>query len=241
MNPDIELIKIGARRSGSRKLHNVNLALERGKHIGLIGPNGSGKSTLLHLILGLIPKTEGVVKIFGREMTCEKDFARARQEVGLLFQNADDQLFCPTIIDDVIFGPLNLGKSRDEAMAIARKTLARLGLDGMEQRITSKLSGGEKKLVSLASVLAMNPRVLLLDEPTTGLDEETAQLFVKVLNNLDISAIIVSHDYDFLIKTTTRIYGMENQGIIDGGDTAIMHQHFHHHDLGDMPHKHSSH
>lgn len=240
MTPDIELLKISAQRSGKRKLHNINLSLAPGNHIGLIGPNGSGKSTLLHLILGLIPATEGDIKIFGQPMTCEKDFVKARRQVGLLFQNADDQLFCPTVIDDVVFGPLNLGKTRDEARAIAERTLARLAMEGMEDKITSKLSGGEKKLVSFASVLAMGPRVLLLDEPTTGLDEETKELFAQVLNELAISAIVVSHDYDFLIKTTSRIYGMENQGIIDGGETAIMHQHFHHHDLGDMPHNHST-
>ncbi len=172
-----------------------------GEHIGLIGPNGSGKTTLLHLIIGLLRPQAGSIVIFGQEVKKEKDFVDVRRKVGLLFQNADDQLFCPTVLEDVAFGPLNLGKTAAEAISIAKETMARLGLTGFEDRVTYKLSGGEKKLVSLATVLAMEPQLLLLDEPTAGLDEKTKDRLVHILKHLDIGYMIVSHEHDFLNHT----------------------------------------
>jgi cobalt/nickel transport system ATP-binding protein len=127
----------------------LNYQLLPGKHVGLIGPNGCGKTTLLHLIMGLLRPQAGRIVIFGQEVKKEKDFVEVRQKVGLLFQNADDQLFCPTVLEDVAFGPLNQGKKPAAAIRIARETMERLGLQGFENRVTYKLSGGEKKLVSL--------------------------------------------------------------------------------------------
>jgi len=174
-----------------------------GEHIGLIGPNGSGKTTLLHLIMGLLRPQAGSIVIFGQEVKKEKDFVEVRQKVGMLFQNADDQLFCPTVLEDVAFGPLNLGRTPDEAIQIARETMERLGLHGFEDRVTYKLSGGEKKLVSLATVLAMEPQLLLLDEPTAGLDEATKHRLIHILTDLDIAFMVVSHENDFLNHTVT--------------------------------------
>jgi len=174
-----------------------------GEHIGLIGPNGSGKTTLLHLIMGLLRPQAGSIIIFGQEVKKEKDFVEVRQKVGMLFQNADDQLFCPTVLEDVAFGPLNLGRTPDEAIQIARETMERLGLHGFEDRVTYKLSGGEKKLVSLATVLAMEPQLLLLDEPTAGLDEATKHRLIHILTDLDIAFMVVSHENDFLNHTVT--------------------------------------
>ena len=130
--------------------------------MGLTGPNGSGKSTLLKLIVGLVRATAGRVEVFGRFRTCERDFHEVRGRVGLLFQDSDDQLFCPTVAEDVAFGPLNLGQSRDAARRIVTETLDALGLADYQDRITYQLSGGEKRLVALAAVLAMQPEVLLL-------------------------------------------------------------------------------
>ncbi|MBM4276148.1 MAG: ABC transporter ATP-binding protein, partial [Deltaproteobacteria bacterium] len=171
---------------------DFNFQLLPGKHIGLIGPNGCGKTTLLHLIMGLLRPQAGKIVIFGQEVSKEKDFVAVRQKVGLLFQNADDQLFCPTVLEDVAFGPLNQGKPPAEAIRIARETMERLGLHGFEERVTYKLSGGEKKLVSLATVLAMQPQLLLLDEPTSGLDEQTKHRLMHILQDLDIAYMIVS-------------------------------------------------
>jgi cobalt/nickel transport system ATP-binding protein len=182
---------------------DFNFQLLPGNHLGLIGPNGCGKTTLLHLIMGLLRPQAGSILIFGQEVKKEKDFVAVRQKVGLLFQNADDQLFCPTVLEDVAFGPLNQGKPPAEAIGIARETMARLGLQGFEERVTYKLSGGEKKLVSLATVLAMQPQLLLLDEPTSGLDENTKHRLIHILENLDIAYMIVSHERDFLNHTVT--------------------------------------
>lgn len=189
---------------------DFNYQLLPGEHIGLIGPNGSGKTTLLHLIMGLLRPQAGAIVIFGQEVKKAKDFVDVRQKVGLLFQNPDDQLFCPTVLEDVAFGPLNLGKPPAAAIAIARATMARLGLQGFEDRVTYKLSGGEKKLVSLATVLAMEPRLLLLDEPTTGLDEKTKDRLIHILQHLDIAYMIVSHESDFLehtVKECCHVHG----------------------------------
>jgi cobalt/nickel transport system ATP-binding protein len=201
--PLIELININFAYPGAPRpvFQDFNFELLPGKHLGLIGPNGCGKTTMLHLIMGLLRPQGGHIVIFGEEVKQEKDFIKVRQKVGLLFQNADDQLFCPTVIEDVAFGPLNQGKSPAEAVSIARETMARLGLAGFEDRVTYKLSGGEKKLVSLATVLAMEPQLLLLDEPTTGLDEATRHRLVHILQDLDIAYMIVSHEQDFLNHT----------------------------------------
>ncbi|MFP4226491.1 MAG: energy-coupling factor ABC transporter ATP-binding protein, partial [Desulfobacterales bacterium] len=155
---------------GRTVLSGLSFKLEEGARAGLIGPNGSGKTTLLHMLMGLIPRTEGTIRLFGREMQAETDFRESRKKIGLVFQNADDQLFSPTVLEDVAFGPLNLGASPAEAKEIAIKTLTDLNLIGFEDRISYRLSGGEKKLVALATVLAMDPAVLVMDEPTTGLD-----------------------------------------------------------------------
>jgi cobalt/nickel transport system ATP-binding protein len=201
--PLIELQNITFTYPGASQpvFQDFNFQLLPGKHIGLMGPNGCGKTTLLHLIMGLLRPQAGSIVIFGQEVKKEKDFVDVRQKVGLLFQNADDQLFCPTVLEDVAFGPLNQGKPPAEAISIARETMARLDLTGFEDRVTYKLSGGEKKLVSLATVLAMEPQLLLLDEPTAGLDEKTKDRLIHILKHLDIGYMIVSHEHDFLNHT----------------------------------------
>ncbi len=198
---ELENIKFAYPGASQPVFQDFNYQLLPGEHIGLVGPNGCGKTTLLHLIIGLLRPQAGSIKVLGQEVKKEKDFVDIRQKVGLLFQNADDQLFCPTVLEDVAFSPLNQGKSPDEARDIARETMERLGLHGFEDRVTYKLSGGEKKLVSLATILAMEPQLLLLDEPTAGLDEATKHRLVHILNDLDIAYMIVSHEDGFLEHT----------------------------------------
>ncbi len=218
-------------------LDNLNLKFSRNEKTGLMGPNGSGKTTLFHIIMGLLKPVSGKIEIFGKTAKKEKDFISVRRKIGLLFQDADDQLFSPTVLEDVAFGPLNLGKSRDEAIDIARKTLDFLGLEGFEDRVTYKLSGGEKKLVSLATVLAMEPEILLLDEPTTGLDDKTKTNIKKTLSGLDLSYILISHEFDLLSEITDSIYIMDNGKIIFDNDVHF-HQHAHAHPHGSSFHKH---
>ncbi|MBI9076124.1 MAG: ABC transporter ATP-binding protein [Desulfatibacillum sp.] len=226
---------------GKTVLENFSFTLHHGQKAGLIGHNGSGKTTLLHLLMGLLVPTAGTIHILGEKMESEKDFKAIRPKLGFVFQNADDQLFSPTVLEDVAFGPLNLGKSPKEARDIAMNTLEALDLKGFEKRISYKLSGGEKKLVSIATVLAMDPEVLLLDEPTTGLDMETREHIIQILNDLDKSFLIVSHEYDFLARTTRDFFGMQKGKILYYGDSSALHTHTHIHPLGDAPHRHNGH
>lgn len=191
-------------------LNRLNFQLGAGEKVGLVGPNGSGKTTMFHLIVGLLTPSEGEVEIFGKVRREEPDFWEVRERVGLLFQDADDQLFCPTVAEDVAFGPLNLGKSHEETAEIVRATLETLGLQGFEDRVTYHLSGGEKRLVSLATVLAMSPDILLLDEPTSGLHEEPTERIVSILTDHVPSYVIISHDRRFLERTTQKIYRLSD-------------------------------
>jgi cobalt/nickel transport system ATP-binding protein len=191
-------------------LSGVSFVVEENDRIGLMGRNGSGKTTLLHLLVGLLRPDRGTLYVFGQECSQEADFQRIRTRVGLLFQDPEDQLFCPTVADDIAFGPLNQGYTATEALAISREVLAELGMSDYENRVTYRLSGGEKRMISLAAVLAMKPDVLLLDEPTSGIDFETEQRLVNVLNELPQSMIIVSHEKSFLEAVTTRSLSLVN-------------------------------
>lgn len=183
-------------------LTDASFALKPGQRVGLYGPNGSGKTTFFRLVMGLAAPDQGTVLFHGRPMRTEKDFRALRRGVGLVLQNADDQLFCPTVLEDVAFGPLNQGLAPDEARRRAEETLAELGLDGFGPRLTHRLSGGEKKLVSLATVLSMRPEALLLDEPTNDLDPAARERIIDILARLDAARVIISHDRDFLARTT---------------------------------------
>jgi len=219
-------------------IDNLDFTLNEKTHIGIAAPNGSGKSTLFHLIVGLLRPTAGRITFKGREISREEDFKQLRRQVGLLFQNADDQLFFPTVLEDVAFGPLNLGKSKEEALTLSLQVLDNLGLADFADRITFKLSGGEKRLVALATVLAMEPEVLLLDEPTAGLDHKTKHKLIDLLNNFsNLSYLVVSHEFDFLTATTEHIYTMENGKILVDEELHI-HHHEHAHRSGKQPHRH---
>jgi cobalt/nickel transport system ATP-binding protein len=220
-------------------LNGLDFQLRRGEKAGLVGYNGSGKTTLLHVIMGLRQPASGSLEIMGRPAVTGRDFQRVRQRVGLLFQDADDQLFSPTVLEDVSFGPLNQGQTAAAAEETARKMLAEVGLAGFEERITYRLSGGEKKLVALAAVLAMTPEALLLDEPTTGLDQETRGRIIGILQRLDLACLVISHDYEFLAAVTDCVYFMQ-EGRIMLDEKAAVHSHFHVHSFGRYPHQHAS-
>ncbi len=179
---------------GPAVLRGLDLQVRRGDRVAITGPNGAGKSTLLHLMVGLIRPRTGSVWAFGRQRNGERDFHDVRLRAGLLFQQADDQLFSPTVFDDVAFGPLNQGKDPTEVRDLVLATLDDLGLAGYERRLTHMLSGGEKRLVSLATVLAMRPDVLLLDEPLAGLDQPTEARLVELLGRMPQALVVVTHD-----------------------------------------------
>ena len=203
-------------------LSGCNFTLRPGERVALRGPNGCGKTTLLHLIVGLLrpgaPGTpgRGRIEAFGRQRVVEADFHEVRRRVGLLFQDADDQLFCPTVAEDVAFGPLNLGKPRDEVRRVVAATLDSLGLAGYEHRVTYHLSGGEKRLVALATVLAMQPDALLLDEPSGGLDDAATQRLIGVLAGLPQAMVVVSHDRAFWEAVTTSAVELRGGRVVSG-------------------------
>ncbi|MCG8619484.1 MAG: energy-coupling factor ABC transporter ATP-binding protein [Desulfobacterales bacterium] len=237
--PIIELENISFRYPGAYDavLNSLDLKVMPGDRIGLMAPNGSGKTTLLHTIMGLCRPQEGNIRIFGTPMETEADFTGIRTRLGLLFQDSDDQLFCPSVLEDVAFGPLNLGESRKTARETAISTLDSLGISDLQDRITHRLSGGQKRLVALAAVLAMKPEVLLLDEPTSGLDSEVKQTLTDILNRLDISYLIISHEFDFLNGVAERIFSMENGQVLTDEEIHV-HHHEHVHRHGRHPHVH---
>ena len=218
---------------------NMSFTFNKKERIGLIGPNGCGKTTFLKICIGLIKPDKGQIFFKGKPVRSEEDLFLMRKGIGFVFQNPDDQLFSPTVLEDVAFGPLNLGMSVDQAKAIARESLDLVGMNGFEDRITHKLSGGEKRLLSLATVLSMQPEAMLLDEPTTGLDPYTRNHIIKVLNQLDIGLIIVSHDWDFIAQTTSKFYSIEH-GCICKIDKDAFHQHLHYHPGGHFHHEHGT-
>ncbi|GAB6187938.1 energy-coupling factor ABC transporter ATP-binding protein [Thermopirellula anaerolimosa] len=194
---------------GQDVLRGASLEIRAGEAVGLIGANGSGKTTLLHLLCGLLTPRSGSVEVLGKPRR-PKDFDEILGRVGLLFQDSDDQLFCPTVAEDVAFGPLNQGRSREEVAELVRRTLEELGLGGYENRVTYRLSGGEKRLAALAAVLAMEPAALLLDEPTSGLDDKAAERVVSVLTRLSQAKLIVSHDRPLLRRVCRRFVVLED-------------------------------
>ena len=218
-------------------LCDVDFSLHPGQRIGLYGPNGSGKTTLFRCITGLARPQAGQVLFHGTPLKEEKDFYDLRCKVGFVLQHAEDQLFFPTVLEDVAFGPLNLGFSADEARDCALDTLRDLGLAGFENRLTHRLSGGEKKLVSLASVMAMKPEALLLDEPTNGLDNDARQRIIDILGSLNTARITISHDWDFLAQTSTQ-YLTSTNNRLSACAPSFAHAHMHAHPLGNEPHEH---
>jgi len=191
-------------RAGQSVLDRVSLTLNKEERLFIAGPNGAGKSTLLRILVGLIKPNGGKIHAFGRACVTDADFHDLRCRVGFIVQDPDDQLFCPTVVEDIAFGPLNLGASREEALAIVDEVLDQLHLKHLRERITHELSGGEKRLVSVAAVLAMKPDVLLLDEPTNALDEENMQRLEEILLELPQAMILISHDPHFRRKLATR-------------------------------------
>jgi len=187
-------------------LKGVDLEIFEGERIGLWGPNGAGKTTLLYIIMGFLKPEAGLVEILGKVRNKEEDFLEVRQKIGFLFQDSDSQLFCPTVKEDIAFGPLNLGKSREETFKIVEETCKLLGLNGLKERLNYKLSYGEKRLVALATVVAMKPICYLLDEPCLGLDETIQKRVLSFLRDNARTYLLVSHDREFLRQTTDRVY-----------------------------------
>jgi len=196
---------------GTKALDNISLEVKQGETVGIIGPNGAGKSTLLLHLNGIL-EGDGKVEVDG--------------EVGLVFQNPDDQLFMPTVFDDVSFGPINMELNRKEIINQVDGALNKVGMVGFKERTSHHLSLGEKRKISLATVLSMNPDVLVLDEPTSNLDPASRREFINFIGKMDITKIIATHDLDMVKKTCSRVIILNNGKIIlDGPTQGILSNH----------------
>lgn len=203
MESVICLHQIGVVRDDVSVLRGLNLVLPAGEKLAITGPNGSGKTTLLRTIVGLERANAGDIVLFGQPCKSEADFRSQRVKIGFLFQESEDQLFCPTVVEDVAFGPLNIGVSCEKAREQANRVLYALGIEHLAPRFTHRLSGGEKRLVCLAGILAMEPEILLLDEPTNGVDTENYQRLLAALHDFHGGMIIVSHDERLVDEIST--------------------------------------
>ena len=193
---------------GSVGIHDMCFHVLRDEIVALCGPNGSGKSTLIEHLNGLLMPSQGKILVEGKPLS-EADRSGLWRVVGVVFQEADDQLFAPTVLDDVMFGPLNMGMGREEAEARAREALAAVGGAHLVGRLPNYLSGGEKRLVSIAGILAMRPRVIALDEPTSDLDPvhsaRIEELIVGLKRDFGIGVVIATHDLDLAARIADRI------------------------------------
>jgi len=223
MNPDplIKVIDVGyTYPNGTPALDGINFIANKGEKIALIGPNGSGKSTFLYLLDGLLLPTTGKIWIKGEELT-KKNLDRIRPIIGFIFQNPDDQLFSHTIWDDVAFGPRNLGLDDKEVEKRVKRSLEILDILELSDKSPNNLSGGQKRLASIAGVLAMDPEIILLDEPTSNLDPRSSSNLIRLLLNLNkergITLIIATHDIDNVPLYSDKVYVMKGGKFISEG------------------------
>jgi cobalt/nickel transport system ATP-binding protein len=235
-NPVYELSEVSYRYHASiPALDRFTLTIYPGESLTLLGANGSGKSTLLQLLDGLIFPTWGTITAFGEALTEERleteEFRRFfRSRVGFLFQNPDIQLFSPTVFDEIAFGPLQLGLPSHEVIKRVNDVIAMLGISPLKERTPSQLSGGEKKKVALASVLSLNPQVLLLDEPTDSLDLRTRHWFINLLDelrNAGKTIITATHELSLVAKISSRVLVLAEDHTIaaDGTPAEVIANH----------------
>jgi cobalt/nickel transport system ATP-binding protein len=226
MTPPATVIQVQDLRyrypDGTAALNDVSFEVASGECVGLIGPNGAGKSTLLLHLNGLLPdEIDGTsyVKVMGQPITAA-NLPEVRRQVGLLFQDANDQIFCPTVFEDVAFGPQQLGCNDAEVRSRVADGLKQVGLTGFEQRAAHRLSAGEKRRVCLAGLLACAPQVLVLDEPTSGLDPRGRRELKQLLRELPVTKIIATHDLELVVQLCTRVLLLAGGKIVASGPPA---------------------
>ena len=207
---------------GTQALKNINIEIEKGEKVAIIGPNGAGKSTLFSHFNGLTEPTSGCVKIEGKAISFEKDeLLKVRQKVGIVFQDPNDQLFAPTVKEDIAFGPMNLGLSYGEVEKRVEDALKMVGMENYEDKTPHHLSGGQQKRIAIAGIIAMKPELMILDEPTAGLDPDGVEKVLNILNQLNeegMTLIISSHDIDMISKYADKIFILYNGEIIESGN-----------------------
>ena len=209
-----------AYENGRSVLRNVSFRIEDGEAVGLIGANGAGKSTLLKLLLGLL---SGEGRILVDALPVEKrNLPEIRRRLGFVLQDSDDQMFMPTVYEDMIFAPLNYGASREEAEQRIDAVLALLGLQELKHRHNHKLSGGEKRMAAIATILAMEPKAVIMDEPTSALDPYNRRVVIRTIRELPQTKLITSHDLDMILDTCRRVILLSDGQIAADGPADVI-------------------
>jgi cobalt transport protein ATP-binding subunit len=204
---------------GVPALRGVSLAIRRGEKVALVGPNGAGKSTLMLHLNGLLGEETAPVAVGGMALSKE-NLPYIRAKVGLVFQNPDDQLFSPTVFDDVAFGPLHMGYPEEEVRRRTERALEQVGMSGLAERLSHHLSVGQKKRVAIATVLSMDPEILVLDEPTAGLDPRGRRDLINLLHDLPLTMLVSTHDMRLVQELFPRLVVLDEGRVVVDGDTS---------------------
>lgn len=199
-------------------LSDINLKIDENESVGIIGANGVGKSTILKLLVGIELGYEGEILIDGIKVE-KKNLSKVREKIGYVFQDSDNQLFMPTIHEDVAFAPRNYGFSKEEVKIRTEEALKSVGIESLKDKPIYHLSGGEKKLASIATILSMKPEILIFDEPTVALDPRNRRRFIEVLNSLKGTKVVTSHDLDLIYDTCERTILVANGKVVRDGNT----------------------
>ena len=201
-------------------VENLSFTIQKGETVGLIGANGAGKSTIMKLMLGLLSGS-GEIKVDGLPVY-KNNLAEIRKKIGFVLQDSDNQMFMPTVYEDMIFGPRNYGLSKEETEKRVDTVLTQLGLQDLKHRHNHKISGGEKRMAAIATILAMEPEMILMDEPSTALDPVNRRTVINTINRLPQTKLIASHDLDMILDTCQRVILLSHGTIVADGDAETI-------------------
>lgn len=211
-------------------INDMSFRIEKGESVGLIGANGAGKSTIMKLLLGLA-SGDGRISVDGMEVNSE-NLSKVRKKMGFVLQNSDNQMFMPTVYEDMMFAPLNYMVSREDAEKKVDEVLRSLDLTELKYKYNHKISGGEKRMAAIATILAMEPEVILMDEPTSALDPYNRRIVINTIKGLDQTKIITSHDLDMILDTCERVILISKGSVVADGpaeeilsDKALLEKH----------------
>ena len=202
-------------------LRDLSFRIEKGESVGLIGANGAGKSTVMKLLLGLLTPKSGEILVDGVPVG-KKTLAEIRRKLGFVLQNSDNQMFMPTVYEDMIFAPLNYGLSREEAERRVDAVLEKLGLQELKHRHNHRISGGEKRMAAIATILAMEPEAVLMDEPSSALDPYNRRLVINTVRELRQTKLITSHDLDMILDTCERVILLSGGAVAADGPADLI-------------------
>jgi cobalt/nickel transport system ATP-binding protein len=213
---------------GREALCGFSLSVAPGEAVGVVGPNGAGKTTFFLCLIGICRPHEGTLRVAGLDLTdrrsggSKRNLLEVRRKAGLVFQNSDDQLFSASVYDDVAFGPLNLGLDEGEVRRRVTSVLRRVGAEQYADRVSHHLSAGEKRRVALACVLAMEPEILVWDEPTNDLDPRARRETIKLVRSLEQTKLVASHDLEFILETCDRVAVVDDGRVVADGPARVL-------------------